>query len=67
MRENAGNQVVTGVSFASDWLRQWREFTGPITVRSNAGHTFDVQLETVIFIVTTHVLFLCYRFDLPQK
>ena len=25
-RENVGNQVVIGFSFASDWLRQWREF-----------------------------------------
>ena len=28
-RENAGNQVANG--FASDWLREWREFSGPIT------------------------------------
>ena len=25
-RENVGNQVVIGFRFASDWLRQWREF-----------------------------------------
>ena len=30
-RENAGNQVVIGFSFVSDWLREWREFSGPIT------------------------------------
>ena len=28
-RENAGDQVVIGVSFASDWLREWREFSEP--------------------------------------
>ena len=30
-RENAGEQVVTDGSVASDWLRGWREFSGPIT------------------------------------
>ena len=30
-RENAGDQVVIGLNFASDWLREWREFSGPIT------------------------------------
>ena len=35
-RENAGNQVVVGFSFAADWLREWREFSGPITKRSKA-------------------------------
>ena len=35
-RENAGEQVVFGFSFASDWLREWREFSGPITERGEA-------------------------------
>ena len=30
-RENAGDQVVIDFSFASDWLRNWRDFSGPIT------------------------------------
>ena len=30
-RENAGDQVVIGLSFASDWLREKREFSRPIT------------------------------------
>ena len=30
-RENAGDQVTIVFSFASDWLRVWREFSGPIT------------------------------------
>ena len=34
--ENANGQVAIGVSFASDWLRSWREFSGPITERSKA-------------------------------
>ena len=35
-RENAGDQVVIALSFASDWLREWYEFSEPITGRSKA-------------------------------
>ena len=35
-RENVGDQVVIGVSFACDWLRKWHEFSGPIKERSKA-------------------------------
>ena len=35
-RENAGDQVTIGFSFASDWSREWRECFGPITARSKA-------------------------------
>ena len=35
-RENAGDQVVIGFTFASDWLKEWREFFGPITEQSKA-------------------------------
>ena len=35
-RENAGNQVAIGFSFASDWLRKWREFSELITKRNKA-------------------------------
>ena len=35
-RENAGDQVTIGFSFASDWSREWRECSGPITARSKA-------------------------------
>ena len=30
-RKNAYDQVAIVVSFASDWLRGWWEFSGPIT------------------------------------
>ena len=30
-RENEGGYFMLGLSFASDWLREWREFSGPIT------------------------------------
>ena len=32
-RENAGDQVVIVFSFASDWLKERREFSGPIRER----------------------------------
>ena len=37
-------------SFSSDWLREWREFSGPITERSKDKPmqfriTFDTQLK----------------------
>ena len=37
-----------GMRFASDWLREWREFSGPITERGKAKTkesriTFDTQ------------------------
>ena len=35
-RENAGDQVAIGFSFASGWLRNRRKFSEPITVRSKA-------------------------------
>ena len=33
-RENVGNQVVIGSSFASDWLGEMHEFSRPIKERS---------------------------------
>ena len=35
-RENVGDQLMIGLSFASDWLCEWREFSGPITVQGKA-------------------------------
>lgn len=35
-RENAGDQVTIGFSFASDWSRERRECSEPITARSKA-------------------------------
>ena len=52
-REKASDQVVFGFSLTFDWLRLWREFSGPITQRSKAkpkqyNITFDTQLETAL-------------------
>ena len=49
-RENANDQVAIVVSFASDWLRGWCEFSGPITeqrlVKSKQSRiTFDTKLK----------------------
>ena len=35
-RENASDQVAIGFSFASDWLKRWREFSRLITERREA-------------------------------
>ena len=32
-RENAFDEVAIGFGFESDWLREWHEFSGPITER----------------------------------
>ena len=32
-RENAGDQVAAGFSFACDWLREWREYSGPMRAK----------------------------------
>ena len=35
-REKASDRFMIGFSLASDWLREWCEFSGPITERSKA-------------------------------
>ena len=50
-RENVGDQIVVGFTFASDWLIEWREFSGPITEQSKvklmqSRITFDAQVKT---------------------
>ena len=54
-RENASDQVAIGFTFASDWLRGWREFARPITERSKANLmqsriTFDTQSKIVLYV-----------------
>ena len=54
-RESASDQAAIGFSFASDWLRGWREFSRPITERSKAKPmqsriTFDTQLKIAVAI-----------------
>ena len=52
-RENAGDQVAIGFSFESDWLREKRESSGPITERSETKPmrswiTFNAQLKIAL-------------------
>ncbi len=55
-RENVREQVTVGFGFTSDWLRKWREFFKPITVRSNANLkqmwiTLDTQVKITLLLV----------------
>ena len=52
-RGKASDQVAIGFSFASDWLKGWREFSRPITERSETKSmqsriTFDTQLKIAL-------------------
>ena len=54
-RENAGLQDMVAFFFASDWLKDWWQFSGPITERSKAKPvksqiTFDTQLKNCSFV-----------------
>ena len=54
VRENAGNQVAIGFSFASDRLKKWRE-SGPVKIWSTAKPkqiriSFDTQLIFAVAI-----------------
>lgn len=35
-QENAADQVTTGFTLESDWLREWRNFSGAMTQRGRA-------------------------------
>ena len=53
VRENAGDQDEIDLSFASDWLREWREFSGPITEQRKAKLlqsriTINIQLKIAL-------------------
>ena len=54
-QENAGDQVVIGLSFPSDWLIERSEFSGPITARSKAKTeqcriTFHTQWKIALML-----------------
>ena len=63
-RENANDQFVIGFSFASDWLREWREFFAPIIERSEANPkqsliTFDTPLKNRPVLKSTQPKICC--------
>ena len=49
-REKSRAHRAIGFSFASHWLKNWRESFKPITKRSNRNHaiTFDSHLKTAL-------------------
>ena len=52
-RESKGDREVIEFSSASDWLKEWSEFYGPITVRFEAKPTqpwitFDTQFKIAL-------------------
>lgn len=55
-RENAGDQVMIGFSFASDWLSEWWRFSGPITEHcyqvkpKQSRVAFDTRLKTAVLV-----------------
>ena len=67
VRENAGDQVVIGCSFVSDWLREWREFSGPITERSEVktktiSDYFRRSIQNFAFFYLNFYFHLCLLF-----
>ena len=64
VRENAGDQVMIGVTFTSNWLRKWHELSGPITERSRVKPmqswiTFDYLLK-ISLKITIKTLIMIY-------
>ena len=50
-RENAGDQVAVGFSFVSDWLRKWRELSGPIIKQIEATMMqYCLTFDTFFFL-----------------
>lgn len=62
-RQNAGDQIVTGLSFASDWLRKKREFSRPITHRSKANPNaiLDYLRHSIKKLIYIHMKSSCCR------
>ena len=55
-------------SFSSDWLRGWREFSGPITERSKDKPmqfriTFDTQLKIFVNITVLGGVSLSFEYS----
>ena len=66
-RENVGDQIVVGFTFASDWLIECREFSGPITEQSKVNEmqsriTLDTQLK-----ISPLGLRLCPLYQISRK
>ena len=54
-RENAGDQVVIGFNFASDWLREWYEFLNHHRAKySNTNTRIFVEFQFKIALLRSH-------------
>jgi len=52
-REKSRVRGAIGFSFASQWLKKWRENFNPISTRSDCNHviTFDSHLKTALVCI----------------
>lgn len=56
--KNACDHVEVGVGFASDWLGEWRQFSGPITKESLAKPMqFPIIVNAQLTIAPTNGTF----------
>ena len=60
-RENAGDQVVIGFNFESDWLREWRELPHWRIYPTNERNC-ATKLQPYYYIANVHLAFFlsCY-------
>ena len=66
-RENAGDQVEIGFSFASDWLREQREFFRPITERRKQKQTIPDYVRHFIVNCTKSLTLLNFSLNSGEK
>ena len=71
-RENACDEVKICFSFASDWLRRWREFSRPITERSKpkpvqSRITFDAQMKIALKGPFSHAILITDQNNGPRN
>ena len=67
-RENPGDQVAVGFSFVSDWLRKWRELSGPIIKQSEATiMQYCMTFDTFFFPFCSQTLYLLFYLELKDR
>ena len=73
-RENATDKVAIGFNFESVWLREWHEFSGPITWRRKASPKQSCTSDNCSKMssafgsnVYTYCFFLCFFFLFPYR
>ena len=64
-REDAGNQVVIGFRFGSDWLGEWCEFSGKITTKAKLMQS-RITLDTLLKVALCQKHFAITPFPLPH-